>query len=288
MMSFFFRLLSSLPLPWVHRVGGLMGRLVFRLSATYRRHIEANLSQALGEVTPALLTQVAEESGKQMAEIAWVWQAPLDKVLASVREVRGWELVEAARAAGNGLVFMTPHLGCFEIVGLYLSQTAPISILYRKPKMASLQRLIEAGRSRGGQQLAPADLSGVRTLIKALRNNEAVGMLPDQAPKTGEGIWAPFFGKPAYTMTLAARLTETRAVSLLTWGERLPDGQGYRIHFFPLSDALSGDTTARAHQINAQVETLIRSCPAQYLWGYNRYKRPAGAEPLPTQEAPSP
>lgn len=277
-----FRVLSRFPLPWLHRIGAALGAVVFLLSASYRRHIRGNLRQAMGAEGEKLAFRVAIESGKQMAEIARVWLSPLDQVLASVKEVRGGELVQAAREAGNGLVFLTPHLGCFEIVSLYLSQSAPISILYRKPKMASLQQLLETGRARGGQKLAPADLSGVRTLIKALRNNEAVGLLPDQAPKTGEGVWLDFFGKPAYTMTLAARLSETKATTLLTWGERLPNGEGYRIHFQPLSDLLTGDTLSRAAQINAQIEQLILSCPIQYLWGYNRYKHPAGAELPPS------
>ncbi|MEY4591310.1 MAG: hypothetical protein RIR18_205 [Pseudomonadota bacterium] len=277
-MLTFFRVLSWFSLPWLHRIGAGLGALVYLSSGTYRRHVCANLRQAMGDEGEKLAFRVAIESGKQMAEIARVWLSPLEEVLASVRDVRGGELVQAAREAGNGLVFLTPHLGCFEIVSLYLSQTAPISILYRKPKMQSLQKLLETGRARGGQKLAPADLSGVRTLIKALRNNEAVGLLPDQAPKTGEGVWLDFFGKPAYTMTLAARLSETKATTLLTWGERLPNGEGYRIHFHPLSERLSGDTLTRAGQINTQVEQLILSFPTQYLWGYNRYKHPAGAD----------
>ena len=284
-MFFFFRLLSRLSLPCLHRIGAVLGIGVYLLSGTYRRHVRANLHQALGEKGDQIAFTAAAESGKQMVEIARVWLSPLDEVLASVKEVRGWEHVLAAQEAGNGLVFLTPHLGCFEIVSLFLSQSAPISILYRKPKMASLQLLLEQGRARGGQKLAPADLSGVRTLIKALRNNEAVGLLPDQAPKTGEGMWLNFFGKPAYTMTLAARLSETKAVTLLTWGERLPNGAGYRIHFHPLSALLSGDTVTRAAQINEQVEQLILSCPTQYLWGYNRYKHPAGAELPPTERS---
>ena len=106
-------------------------------------------------------------------------------------------------------------------------------------------------------------------------------MLPDQAPRTGEGVWLPFFGRPAYTMTLAARLTETGAIPLLAWGERLPNGQGFRLHFSPPTAPIEGDTIARAACINREMEQLIRQQPAQYLWGYNRYKHPAGAEPPP-------
>ena len=139
---------------------------------------------------------------------------------------------------------------------------------------AWLVPLMEAGRG-ASLKLAPADLSGVRRLMKALRRGEAVGMLPDQIPRNGEGLWAPFFGKPAYTMTLAARMTES-AAPLLVFAERLHYGAGYHLHFQPLSRPLTGDLAARTAQINQELEALIRQWPEQYLWGYNRYKQPRG------------
>src|SRR5690606_10265563 len=121
-------------------------------------------------------------------------------------------------------------------------------------KQAWLQTMIERGRQRATLHLAPADLSGVRGLLKALKKGEAVGLLPDQAPKMGEGRWLPFFGRPAYTMTLAARLSETGATVLLTWGERLPGGAGYHLHFSTPTAPIEGDTVARAAAINHEVE----------------------------------
>jgi KDO2-lipid IV(A) lauroyltransferase len=220
-----------------------------------------------------------------MTELARIWLRPLEEANAQVVEVIGWEFVAAAQRAGKGIVFLTPHLGCFEITAQYLSAFGDITVLYRAPKSAAAQQLILTGRKRAQLHLAPADLSGVRALIKALKKGQMVGMLPDQAPKTGEGVWLKFFGRYAYTMTLAARLTETNAVSLLTWGERLPGGRGYRIHFLPPSQPLSGSTIERAQQINGEVEVLIRQCPTQYLWGYNRYKQPRGAESPPENGA---
>lgn len=281
-MVFVFRLISRLPLWLVHWLGGLLGWLVYLLSPTYRRNLQANIAQA--GLSPSLHGPVAAESGKQMLELARIWMRPLDEANAQVVEVCGLAHVEAAQREGKGIVFLTPHLGCFEITAQYLSSLGDITVLYRPPKFAAGQELILLGRKREKLHLAPADLSGVRALIKALKKGQMVGMLPDQAPKTGEGVWLKFFGRYAYTMTLAARLTETNAVSLMTWGERLPHGRGYRIHFELPSQPLSGSTVDRAQQINFEVERLIRQCPAQYLWGYNRYKQPAGAE-LPPEDA---
>ncbi len=278
-MVFLFRLLSHLPLAWLHRLGALAGWLAYLGSPRYRRNLQANLGQA--GIDPALRGPAAAEAGKQALELARIWMKSLEETNAQVAEVCGWEFVQAAQARGKGILFLTPHLGCFEITAQYYSAFGQITVLYRPPKQESLQQMILVGRKRQQLHLAPADLSGVRALIKALKKGEAVGMLPDQAPKVGEGAWLDFFGRPAYTMTLAARLSETGATVLMAWGERLPGGRGYRLHFHPPEQPLEGDTLARAQQINHEIEALIRQCPAQYLWGYNRYKRPAGAEAPP-------
>ena len=280
-MVFIFRVLSLLPLSVLHTLGGALGRLTYWLSPTYRRHLRENLAQA--GLDPSLRGPVAAEAGKQMLELSRIWMRTLEEAIAQVVEVVGWEYVEAARQSGTGIVFLTPHLGCFEITAQYLSAHFPITVLYRPPKRTSLQQLIEMGRQRAQLHLAPADLTGVRSLIKALKRGQAIGLLPDQAPKTGEGVWLDFFGRPAYTMTLAARLTETGATTLMTWGERLSGGRGYRVHFSPPQAALEGNTVERAQRINHETEYLVHRCPAQYLWGYNRYKRPAGAEPAPEE-----
>jgi len=238
-----------------------------------------NMLLALGEATARRVRPAAiAEAGKQMLELPKIWLHPLAETAARVVRVSGWELVEVAQGEGRGIVFLTPHLGCFEVTAQYLSTFAPISVLYRPPRQAWLQTMIETGRARAQLHLAAADLGGVRTLLKALRRGEAVGMLPDQAPKVGEGRWLDFFGKPAYTMTLAARLTESGAAVLMVWAERLPGGAGYHFRLQAPSQPLCGNTEERAQQINHEIEALIRQCPEQYLWGYNRYKRPAGAE----------
>ncbi|MDR2188835.1 MAG: lysophospholipid acyltransferase family protein [Azonexus sp.] len=285
-MFFLFRIFSRLPLWLVHLLGGWLGRLIYLLSPTYRRHVRQNMAQA--GIAPALRGAVAAETGKQMAELARIWLRPLAEANAQVVEVVGGERVAAAQQAGRGIVFLTPHLGCFEITAQYLSALGDITVLYRPPKSAAAQQLILTGRQRPQLHLAPADLSGVRALVKALKKGQMIGLLPDQAPKAGEGAWLKFFDRDAYTMTLAARLTETGAATLLTWGERLPGGRGYRIHFLPPSQPLSGTTLERAAQINHEIEALIRQCPTQYLWGYNRYKRPRGAEPPPETPAGAP
>ena len=136
---------------------------------------------------------------------------------------------------------------------------------------------MRAGRARGQVSLAPANIKGVRLLYKALRRGDAIGILPDQAPGVGEGEWADFFGRPAYTMTLVTRLQESSgAAVIMAFAERLAQGGGYRLHFRAVA-AAPLDPAA----LNRAVEDVVGGCPAQYLWGYNRYKVPAGAEQPP-------
>ena len=284
MASLIFSFLASLPLGALQKLGVFAGWLTYALSPTYRRRLRANLEHALGKAeADRVWRRAVGETGKQALELPWMLLRPQDELVAKVVRVSGWEHVEAAEARGGGILFITPHLGCFEITAQYFSTHRPITVLYRAPKKAVLQPVINAGRSRGNMHLAPADVGGVRRLIKALRAREAVGMLPDQVPGAGEGAWLPFFGRPAYTMTLAARMSEVAGVStIFAWAERLPGGEGFHLRLRPPLVPLEGDTETRAAAINREMEAQIRENPAQYLWGYNRYKRPKDGAPAPT------
>jgi KDO2-lipid IV(A) lauroyltransferase len=275
-----FRWLGHLSLPALHRLGAVAGLLTYRLSGRYRLRMHNNMTLALKRPpTSVELRTAAKETGRMMFELPYIWQRPLAKVLGHVVEVVGWEKVEALRAEGRAVLALTPHLGCFEIVSLYIGERMPMTVLYRPPKQAAIEPILRAGRAQGRIQLAPADLGGVRRLIKALRSGEATGLLPDQAPGNGEGLWSPFFGKPAYTMTLAGRLSEVQNASvLLFWGERIVS-RGWRIHVFEPHEAVTGTLEERVHAINRNIENVVLRCPTQYLWGYNRYKVPAGVTP---------
>ncbi|TAK66054.1 MAG: lysophospholipid acyltransferase family protein [Betaproteobacteria bacterium] len=270
--------LAALPLSALHRLGALCGRMVYLASPRYRRYFRANL-RAAGYADGALLSRAIAEAGKGLLELPAIWLRPHETVAGFVVQVSGWELVETALARRRGIIFLTPHLGCFEITAQYYAYrapaNAPITVLYRSPKKKAVEPLMLAGRARPNLRLASADLKGVRILLRALKKGEAIGILPDQAPGVGEGEWAEFFGRPAYTMTLAGRLAGAGARVILAYAERLPRGQGYHLHLEAMPEPLAGESLARA--LNRALEGLIRQCPAQYGWSYNRYKVPAGA-----------
>ena len=278
MLVALFRLLARLPLAWLHGAGSALGRMVYRASPTYAARLRENLyaSGVCGDEAAcrALLGQAIAETGKGVTELIAIWFGKDEDVARLVVECEGWERVEAARKRGEGIIFLTPHLGCFEISALYGAQRLPLTVLYRPPKQRWLEPLMVAGRSRWRAVVAPANLRGVRMLYKALARGEAVGLLPDQAPGVGEGVWADFFGRPAYTMTLARRLHEMSGASvIMAFAERLPGGGGYRLHLEELPAARLDEAA-----LNRAIEAQVRRCPAQYLWSYNRYKAPEGAE----------
>jgi KDO2-lipid IV(A) lauroyltransferase len=276
-MVILFDLLSRFPLSVLHRLGALMGWLIYLTSKRYASRLRENLQNAGIEGGEKLLHTNIREAGKGVMELPWVWMRPLDEVVASVRECHGLICIDVAHAQGKGVILLTPHIGCFEVIGLYVAARQPFTCMYRPPRYPSLDKLMRQGRERGQMKLVATDLGGVRHLLKALKRGEAIGVLPDQVPGNGEGEWAPFFGRPAYTMTLIGRLIESSgAAVVMCHSERLPRGEGFALHF----SALSFDTQRSIpEQINASLESVIRKHPEQYLWSYNRYKVPRGALP---------
>src|SRR5689334_12388257 len=273
MLVLLFRCLSVFPLPVLHALGAALGWIVYLASPSYRKRLRGNLERA--GYGHHLRVAIAE-SGKAIVELPFVWCAPQDRVTRHVR-MENWELVQRQLDSGKGIVFLTPHLGCFELTAQQVSLRQELTVMYRPPRKSALKPLVEGARARQNMHLAPANLSGVRMLVKALKGGQPVGVLPDQVPQEGEGVWAPFFGREAYTMTLPAKLAQLgRADILLTYAERLPHGRGYVIRFVPFDGSLEGDAAQQATAINRQMEKLIAFCPAQYFWSYNRYKRPQG------------
>jgi KDO2-lipid IV(A) lauroyltransferase len=268
-----FRLLSVFPLPVLHALGTVLGWLVYLVSPSYRRRLRSNLELA---GYGAHLRAAIAESGKAIVELPFVWCAPQERVTRHVT-MENWELVQRQLDAGRGIVYLTPHLGCFELTAQQVSLRQELTVMYRPPRKSALKPLVEGARARQNMHLAPANLSGVRMLVKALRGGQPVGVLPDQVPQEGEGVWAPFFGRDAYTMTLPAKLAQLgKADILLVYAERLPRGRGYAIRFVPFDGELSGTAAEQAGAINRAMEQLIALCPSQYFWSYNRYKRPQG------------
>ncbi len=278
-----FKVLARLPLGVLHAIGGASGLLVYVCSRRYRHRLRDNLAQAGFDVN-AMALPAAREAGKQALETAWIWLRSPEDLQRAVR----WSdeaVLKRALDDGRAVMILTPHLGCFEAIAQAYAvrpeaRARPMTALFRIPRKAILRPLVEGTRAKENLKLAPADVTGVRLLLRALKRREVVGILPDQVPTRGDGVWAPFFGKPAYTMTLPARLAHSaNAIALVLGAERF--GSGFRIHVEPLAEPLSGDAERDAASINRGIEKMILRFPAQYLWGYNRYKSPEGSKHKP-------
>ena len=268
-----FRFLSIFPLSFLHALGAALGWVVYLSSPSYRRRMRANMTQA-GYAQH--LSAAVAEAGKSIVELPFIWCADPKRVSRHATD-ENWAIVQTELDAGRGIVFLTPHLGCFEIVAQEIALRTELMVMYRPPKKEALKPLIEGARARDNLLLAPATMSGVRMLAKFLKKGKPIGLLPDQVPQEGEGVWAKFFGRDAYTMTLPAKLAQLGdATIIVTYAERLPGGKGYVIRFVPFDGTLDGDAAQQAQAINSAMERLIARNPSQYYWSYNRYKVPAG------------
>lgn len=278
------RWLAGRSLATLHTWGAVLGWIAYALSPTYRQRLRANA--ALAGVALAQRRQAVASAGRMVAELPWLWLRPVDQPLGARVRWEGDALIDRALDQGQGLVLLTPHLGCFEVCAQAIAERfgarSRLTAMYRPARQPWLRQLEETARNRPGLATVPAAVSGIRQMIRALRRGEMVGLLPDQVPPQGMGVWAPFFGQPAYTMTLATRLVQqTGAAWLLLWAERLPQGAGYVVRVSAPRRALptQADTDAAlqlacATQVNDDMAHLIQQCPGQYLWSYHRYKHP--------------
>ena len=270
-------LLGLLPLRANHALGALVGHVIARIPSKTRRTVRVNLELCFPELPEAererLLKQSLIETAKTATEIAYFWSRPPEQVEKLIREVRA-EVFEQAIAQGRGVIVAAPHLGAWELLNLYWGRRLPVNTLYRPPRHAEFEPLLNWARERTGAKLYPATPRGIRGLYKALAKREVAAILPDQTPPDA-GVIAPFFGQPAKTMTLLSKLAaQSGAIVVFGFAERLPRGQGYRFHFLPADAAVADpDSQRAATAVNAGVEACVRMVPAQYQWTYRRFRR---------------
>ena len=283
MLLILFRVLSCLPLATLQAIGRFGGKLVFAMPGRYRERLLANAAQAgYGELSFA--REAAAQTGAMIMELPRVWLKTaqcLDLIVDDEEHI-----LRQAQQSGRGILFLTPHLGCFEMSARHGARQHPLTVMFRPPRKAFLAPLMDAARNASGVTAVPATMQGVREFLKALKRHEAVGMLPDQVPREGDGIWAPFFGREAYTVTLPGKLASmTNAIVIVAACERLPHGRGWRMHYLRAPDTLPADPREQATLFNEMMQDLIARFPTQYLWGYHRYKRPKKAPPPPGEVA---
>ena len=269
--------IAALPLTVAQLFGASMGLLAYVGSKQYRTFFRPQYEAVIrSKNLPLQLWAAVRASGMLFSDSLWIWRNP-QKALTLV-EVQNWDVVETAINEGHGLVMLTPHLGGFEIIPRVLAQHFPATILYRPSRQAWLNEVVEEGRAYPNMHFVPTNLHGVRQMTRALTRGEAIGILPDQVPSGGEGVWVPFFGRPAYTTPLPARLANRNNTPVVMFtAKRKGLGKGWLMQATRLSP-LSEDATISAAELNVAIENAVLVAPEQFIWSYNRYKHPAGAE----------
>ena len=279
-MQVLIHLISRLPLRYLQSVGAFLGLLSYWFSPKDKALIHENLGLAQQMYDfKASPKEVAKSAGKMLTDSLWIWQHPQEAIKKT--ELVHWDLVEQAMSEGKGLLMLTPHLGAFEMIPRVLAEHFPATIIYKPAKQSWLNELIEKGRAHPRMNFVPANMQGVRQIARALVRGEAVGILPDQVPGNGEGVWAPFFGKPAYTAVLPAKIALKNNIPTIVFSAiRKPHGAGWKMIAQRITEPFNADPLIAATQLNQFLEHVIIQNPEQYLWMYKRYKHPSGA-PLP-------
>jgi len=270
---------SLLPFRVIQAVGAGLGWLHWRTPNRARRISRDNLARCYPDRSARWrreqLRRSLIETGKTLAEALWLWQSSPERGLRCIREVRGREHLERRVDASAGLIFATPHVGNWELAGMYCASRTPVTVMFRPPRVGWLGQAMYKGRQRLGMEPVTADSQGVRTLHRVLKRSGAIGILPDQAPRGGDGVLAPFFGIDAVTMTLLPRLAQRAGADvLITVMERLPRGRGFRAHFWPADPGVADpDPVRAATAVNREVERCVALAPHQYMWNYKRFRR---------------
>jgi len=282
------RLLGRLPLALLDTVGAWIGEWMWRLDTRARGVVEVNLDLCLPALSPAEREQLAHaamrEFGRNVMAMLHAWFATPERVLTAITVIEGEDVLTQALAEGKGVIVLAPHLGNWEVLGVYLGHRYQCTNMYLPArKNIEFADAVLRARVRAGGDAAPADAGGVRTVLKSLKAGRVIGILPDQEPKLAGAEFAPFFGQPGLTMTLVSNLLQrTGARAVFATCIRQPQGHGYKMVFQAAEAGLyAADTATSLAALNRGVEQLIALAPAQYQWEYKRFKARLPGRPNP-------
>ncbi len=289
LFHFIVQLSSWSSLKTTHQWAAWMSRLIWRWSEKQRRITTTNMQLCYPHFNQDQQIQLAQDSLaetlKSMFELGLIWKKYGDNIDTIIHQVHGHDVLKAALDEGKGLLLAAPHFGNWEVLNLWLSRHQGFSFLYKPPKEAKIEQLLLRYRGQGGANQITADAKGVRQILQVLKQQKILAMLPDQQPKSGQGIYVPFMGQPAYTMTLFSKMAiKTQVPVVLAVAERLADGQGFDLHFRRASDAIYADLETSVTTLNQEIAALVDLAPSQYQWTYKRFSIQAdGSKPYRPQ-----
>lgn len=278
--------IALLPLSVSQFIGRQFGKFLYRgqrsrVFQVSKTNIDLCFSNRDEQFRESLLENSLVHTCMGYAEMGMSWLWPTRFSLAKIVSVKGEDVFQQAIAEGKGVIIVAPHIGNWEILNLYTSKNYSITVLYKPPKIKFFDWLIHRMRKRLGSDMAPANGKGVKKLMQKLRASGVVGILPDQEPDEGSGMFSPFFGRPAYTMTLLSQLAIKTGCKVVTGAAiRQPQGDGYIIEFTAVDEQINNkDLNQSVAALNNAVEDLALKYPEQYQWEYKRFRKHPDSEP---------
>lgn len=257
------------------RFAALMNLFSNRTRDVARTNIALCFPHLSAEEQRKLAYESLIEAAKGSTETGWFWFNP-DKALSMVKQVSGDAALRETLAANKPAIILAPHLGAFEVLNFWVSSHFELHVMYKPAKIKAVDELMLKGREHFGAHLHSTTPRGVVGLIRRLKKGGVItAILPDQVPDKGSGIFVPFYNIPAYTGTLGPRMAQqSKARVFMGWAERLPNAEGYHIHFSdPHEDIYHPDLTVAVSAMNRTIEAMIAQAPTQYMWGYKRFRR---------------
>ncbi len=260
-------------------LGSLFGRTVHLFPNRQSKYIDRNLSLCFPTMSDRdraeMVRENMRETGKNLSELSAFWYWPEARIRTLVVEEVNRSALDQAIAAKSGVIVAAPHSGAWELIGMRLTCDHPMHFLYRPNKKSHLNDLILSARERFGGKCHAITARGLSALVRALKKGEMIGILPDQEPNEAHGVFAPFYGVPAYTMTfLSALARRTGAPVIFAVMERLPSAAGYRLHYIEADGQIAHeDPTIACTALNQCVEKCVDIAPAQYMWNYRRFRK---------------
>lgn len=272
--NIFVNLISFLDLKKIYIIGIYIGRIYYFFSKKTQLILNKNLKRLPNinrDNFSYYKSRIIDELGKSLIEIFYIWSLTPKDLKKLIYRINGKEIIEKVRKENKPILFLTPHYGAFEITTLIYGLNYPLHIMYRPPRKEWMNDYMVKGRQKGKIKLIKSNLSGVKKIFSIMRNNGAIGLLPDQVPKKGFGEFSKFFGKDAYTMTLPIKIIEKFDPNIIfVYAERLEFGNGFEITL----EQIPKNKIKSTRDLNIIIEKIIKKNPIQYYWNYDRYRKP--------------
>lgn len=279
----FLKITALLPLTVNRLIGVLFGWVAIFAGSQLYRVSRVNISICFPDLPYTRQKQLARASVVETCKLAMeagpIWLRDYSWVRSKIRSVKNRQVFDRAVATEKGVILLVPHLGNWEVLGLYIAELNAVTVMYQPPEMKTLEAIMRSGREKNNVTLVPTNRRGVMAVLKALKKGGVTSILPDQVPDPSSGSEiTPFYGHPALTMTLLSNLRKSsNCLVVAAFAQRVKNG--FEIVFMPADEGIySAEESEALIAMNRTIESCINQIPEQYQWEYKRFRRLPDAE----------